>query len=257
MLLYTLTNTITEGEARCLNGKIMKVLKNSLEQVVFFDVQEGKSIWITTPVTTYTQTEKKLVFNTQSGSTYDLTRVDTLLPTTLHKEEPELKLIDRKEVVNDDGSRETSYIFNRDISFEKFTEFLVSIHPQGEIKIDKEGTWFEDYGMITGSNNIWTHHVAAPSTVPADEDKAEEKPELKVINTQHDHKDINYGDGYSETTYTFNRDLSREEFIEFLFNKNPNVNLKDKKDAAWYEDYAIISGKNSIWTYRLVRRYTD
>lgn len=102
-----------------------------------------------------------------------------------------------------------------------------------------------------------------PSEDPKEDpkDKPEEKvpeppaPEFSfnVINEEETWKDIHYGDGHRQIEYTFDREITRDEFLKFCEAKGHDL----KPEGAWYEDYAMIFGEGSKWTYRWVRRYTD
>ena len=77
--------------------------------------------------------------------------------------------------------------------------------------------------------------------------------DVKVISKIHDHKNINYGDGYDKTKFVFNKDLTEYEFVEYLKLNHYNI----KPYEAWYYDYSKIEGAGNTWTYTMVHVYTD
>lgn len=76
---------------------------------------------------------------------------------------------------------------------------------------------------------------------------------ITLLNKKYKHRDINYGDRYDKTTFTFNRGITEEEFRKFL--KENNYKIKEK--AEWWNDYSTIEGKGNTWIYKWVRVYTD
>ena len=77
--------------------------------------------------------------------------------------------------------------------------------------------------------------------------------DIRLLNDSYTCKGINHGDGYDMHTFTFNREITKEEFIGFL----EKGSYKIEEKVAWYLDYSIINGEGKIWTYKWVRVYTD
>ena len=61
-----------------------------------------------------------------------------------------------------------------------------------------------------------------------------------------------YKDYKRQTTYTFSRNISDEEFISFLKEMKQEI----KNQSAWWEDYSTIKGSGNTWTYTWVRPST-
>jgi CRISPR/Cas system-associated protein endoribonuclease Cas2 len=102
-------------------------------------------------------------------------------------------------------------------------------------------------------------NLSEPSLVETDvvnELLHDDKPDISdlvVLDDIHTSKPINYGDGYDMHQFSFNREITKEEFIEFL--KKENYKIAER--ANWYEDCSIITGVGKNWTYKWVRVYTD
>ena len=71
-----------------------------------------------------------------------------------------------------------------------------------------------------------------------------------------EHQPIRHGlysvDGYDEYTYKFNRNINREEFIEWCMQHGHTVH---KARNSW-DDHSEITGNENIWTYKWIRVYT-
>lgn len=76
---------------------------------------------------------------------------------------------------------------------------------------------------------------------------------LTVVSKKRSDKPINYGNGYLRYEFTFNRECSEEEFIEFLKANNHIIHAA----SGWWDDYSEITGSGNTWTYTWVRAYTD
>ena len=69
---------------------------------------------------------------------------------------------------------------------------------------------------------------------------------------------INYGDGYTEIRYIFDRALTENEMRAWLAAHDKVYKMY--KDVPWYEDYAELSPGNNdkkIWLVKTIHRYTD
>lgn len=115
-----------------------------------------------------------------------------------------------------------------------------------------DATTAADTDKITASVKIPT--VPAPVGLPKTEaPKSAVKIDFKVVDEETSHKGINYSDGYTQTVFTFNREITEAEFLAFCESKN----MRMKPKGAWYEDYCEISGSGKTWTHRWVNVYTD
>lgn len=90
--------------------------------------------------------------------------------------------------------------------------------------------------------------------------KHEESLSFKCIDKKCYHKPIYYGDGYDDTTFTFDREITKDEFMSYLANEG--YQIKPYDSDKWYCDYTILSCegdkyKCDKWKYRYVRVYTD
>ena len=90
--------------------------------------------------------------------------------------------------------------------------------------------------------------------------KAEVVPESKidisdisVVSENRKHQHIHYGDGFDKTEFEFNREITEEEFVEYLKVNGYKISPFDK----WYNDYSKIEGKGNKWVYTWVLVYTD
>lgn len=93
--------------------------------------------------------------------------------------------------------------------------------------------------------------AAEPAQAPVEE--APKAEPIQVVNKTEEHKPIHYGDGFDKTNFTFNREVSEEEFLAFLKENNYRISPK----AEWYNDYTKIEGSGNTWSYIWVRVYTD
>ena len=115
-----------------------------------------------------------------------------------------------------------------------------------------DATTAADSGKITASVKIPT--VPALVGLPKTEaPKSAVKIDFKVVDEKTSHEGINYSDGYTQTEFTFDRDITEAEFRAFCESKN----MRMKPKGAWYEDYCEISGSGKTWTHRWVNVYTD
>lgn len=80
-------------------------------------------------------------------------------------------------------------------------------------------------------------------------------PTLEVLSTSTERESIYYHDGYVENTFVFNKSIDYNKFVEWL--SVNNFLIRDKDNAAWYEDYSKISGEGNTWVHTRVMRYTD
>lgn len=78
--------------------------------------------------------------------------------------------------------------------------------------------------------------------------------DLTVIIVTNDYKPIRYGDGYDKHEFVFNRNITEEEFYDFLNTNNYNLH---SNPVGWWDDYSKIEGCDNKWTYTWIRRYTD
>ena len=77
---------------------------------------------------------------------------------------------------------------------------------------------------------------------------------FSIISVSHSHKNINYGDGYDRTSFMFDRDVTEEEFLNFL--KENNFRIHEAK--GWWDDHSKIECKNKKWwVYTWILAYTD
>lgn len=78
--------------------------------------------------------------------------------------------------------------------------------------------------------------------------------DFKVVKSTSSHRNIHYGDGYDMTDYEFDRDITEEEFVEFLHQEGKNIRTTQEYP---YQDYAKISGSGNKWQYKWILCYTD
>ena len=76
---------------------------------------------------------------------------------------------------------------------------------------------------------------------------------IEVVSENKKYKHIKYGDGFDKTEFVFNRDITEEEFIEYLKVNGYRISPFDK----WYNDYSKIEGEGNKWVYTWVLVYTD
>jgi len=123
--------------------------------------------------------------------------------------------------------------------------------PSGVYTLKTENTLYR----LARINNMPDCWAAPPER--QEEKTEEEQPVTKVpftvVDKKTEFKGINYGDGYKKTVFTFSRDITEEEFIEFL--KENKYKLHEA--TGWWDDHSKIEGKGSVWTYTWVLAYTD
>jgi len=112
--------------------------------------------------------------------------------------------------------------------------------------------------IITESGSIYdlinVYSLIPTSECIKDEKVVPEKIPFKVIDEKTSVKHIHYGDGYRMIDFTFDRDITREEFIDFL--KENNHDTREHQEHP-YQDYAVITGAGNMWKYKWVNCYTD
>ena len=86
-------------------------------------------------------------------------------------------------------------------------------------------------------------------------DPAPEPEPIKMVGSQKDYKSINYGDGYDKMTYTFNREISADEFIQWC-KDNTNRRMNEKQSYP-FESYVEIRGSGKTWEHKIILCYTD
>ncbi|MCM1232597.1 MAG: hypothetical protein NC489_20930 [Ruminococcus flavefaciens] len=76
---------------------------------------------------------------------------------------------------------------------------------------------------------------------------------IEVVDKATSYKGINYGDGYDKTEFTFNREITEEEFMTFLLANKYRIHNAD----GWWDNHSKIEGSGAKWTYTWVLAYTD
>ena len=137
----------------------------------------------------------------------------------------------------------------------------------------------EDGFIVTTESGTVYDLVKVSTLIPTSEadslpDFAYPDEELGPIKEEHVFRHIHYGDGYRGTVYTFDHEISYDEFLNFC-QKNEFELINKLEGYAWYEkhgkilDCAIVDDqripggevkknkKHSVWTYLVVDPYTD
>lgn len=96
---------------------------------------------------------------------YSLIRLDSILPTTIQNDRPQLEVMAAKKIAKlsnrGDGYKGATYTFNRAIDISEFTEFI-----EREIgrKLRGYDPRYLDYDEISGSGPMWTYKEINPRT---------------------------------------------------------------------------------------------
>jgi hypothetical protein len=80
------------------------------------------------------------------------------------------------------------------------------------------------------------------------------KRRFNLVSKSSSHKGINYGDGYFKTIFIFDKEITEDEFIQYL--KDEGYEIKPKTDE-WWNDYTVITGGGTQWQWKKVLVYTD
>lgn len=78
---------------------------------------------------------------------------------------------------------------------------------------------------------------------------------MKLIDKRHTYMPVRYGDGYSDTEYYFDTDVSKEEFVNFCMENSLPL---ERKSGDWYEgDIEFHHPENNVWVCRVKIPYLD
>ena len=106
------------------------------------------------------------------------------------------------------------------------------------------------YEMINVSSIIPTVGDVLTVVAPA---KVAVVDALNVLNKAFTSKPIKFGNGYDRTTFTFNRDITKDEFVKFLEDRKYTMHYPE----GWWDDHSEITGSKNKWAYTWVKVYTD
>lgn len=173
-------------------------------------------------------------------------------------------LANLNEIANDVGKTVAGKIIK--VKLAKTGEALFSDYFTDEALWETtQGKW-SDHG--NGNYTLQTQHTTyrfmeitnLPDAVKAPkkgkvvaEEPAPAIPAIEVVDKKRSHKPINYGNGYDKTEFTFNREITEDEFLEFL--KENKYRLHEAE--GWWDNHHKIEGKGTKWTYTWVLAYTD
>lgn len=155
-------------------------------------------------------------------------------------------------------SKETGHLrfISLDIGCHKV--LLETSSVQSEERIDDGVIFYTNnetiYDLVDVSTLIPTK---APVEVPIEVCDGFNPENVKVVDEKHSGRGINYCDGLHKTMYTFDQELSQEEFCRFLTEvKSINIVLENETTYP-YQPYHVIAGRGKRWEITKVTPYTD
>ncbi len=114
--------------------------------------------------------------------------------------------------------------------------------------------------FLTESGSVYDF-VAVSTLIPTKSepenvvDPVESKPyDFNVVLEEREYEPIYYGDGYDTKIYTFDREITENEFRKFLDHNGVYYNLEQKYP---YQDYHKITGNGKKWILKKILCYTD
>lgn len=222
--LYTLVIPFEDETHSVLNGRIFRIKASADGHLHFIDPIYDEELLESTSVSNREDYNNgTIIVNTNSGTSYYLARLSSLLPTKLSDPVPAKK--DTSNISPTGVDKAATEAFQKRIQ-----DALKATEEAKEVKTEVRR---EDKVSDVISHFDWSS--------------------LKVINELSDVKPINYGDGYTSKMYTFNKALTMDEFLAWCVLNNLPINEK----GAWYEDYTEVIGSANMWTWKRINRYTD
>lgn len=254
MRIFTLRNKMTGKVQRILNGKLLLIrqISNHLQLI---DACTHTVLVNTSSIVDEKEVPDGIVFRTQSGTKYDFVDVRSLIPTNVESFVPGMDANGCVSSIPVGPSTTGSAV---EVSTEPDVDYLTSIDDEySSVDYNQFIASAIDESSATVSNEFvngseksieelistYCMGVTTPSNLDFD-----------LICTEDDYQPIHYGDGYSLTKYTFNRDITEDEFRMFLDESNIRYNLNQEYP---YEDYYKIIGSGNSWTLKKILCYTD
>lgn len=79
------------------------------------------------------------------------------------------------------------------------------------------------------------------------------KDSITVIDKKHTSRLINYCDGFDKSEFTFNRNITEEEFTAWLLENSYKIHTAE----GWWDQYSKITGDGNKWTHSWIDPYKD
>ncbi len=267
MRIFTLRNKMTGNVQKILNGKLLLIrqISNHLQLI---DACTHTVLVNTSGIVDENEVPDGIVYRTQSGTKYDFVDVRSLIPTNVESFVPGMDAngcvssipvgpstigsavevsteIDDSTSIDDEPSSS--------IDFNQFVSSIPADYVSSETEIDESNSTSTYNGSYIRSRRHKSieelvSEYSACSSAPSNLDFA-------VIHTEDDYQPPNnHRDGYTLTRYTFDRDISENEFCIFLDEINIKYNLEQEYP---YEDYYKIFGNGNTWTLKKILCYID
>lgn len=241
--IYRLNNMIVRakmaGDHRLYDSKGFSISVNENNEMDFIDVESNQTIRLTTAVVNHSVSGSDHLLVTSSGSVYNITEIHNDVPDS-EMDDPETD--DLEKALDQMGSADDE----QTASVEVPANEVVAI-PTEQI------------------NDI----VNDDSIPPVPEDF----PEL--VSKENVSRQINYGDGYYGSVYRFAEPMTYDQFLDYC--RMENNDLSHLNSYEWWQDHPLVTptciksgdrishdnreGKkddvSSLWTYLLVKPYTD